>query len=80
MPDHNQTTRRMPKGIEAEISAVVQRVLEYDDRTSPEDWPEAMLITPDELTEELRQFACDLLMRIAQEQADHEQYQSTVSA
>lgn len=30
---------------------IVLRVAELPDRTSPEDWPEAMLVTADELTE-----------------------------
>jgi hypothetical protein len=33
----------------AAIDAIVQRVAELPDRTSPEDWPDAMLVTPDEL-------------------------------
>jgi hypothetical protein len=28
---------------------IARDVAEIDDRTSPEDWPEAMLVTPDEL-------------------------------
>jgi len=31
------------------IEAVIRRVAELPDRTSPEDWPEAMLVTADEL-------------------------------
>ena len=31
-------------------ASVLQVVLEMDDRTSPEDWPEALLVTGDELT------------------------------
>lgn len=42
-------------------AALIQRVCEYDDRTSPEDWPEALLITGDELEAELRQFVSELL-------------------
>lgn len=30
--------------------AVLQDVLDFDDRTSPEDWPEACLVTGEELT------------------------------
>lgn len=29
---------------------IVQRVCELPDRSSPEEWPEAMLVTPEELT------------------------------
>ncbi len=36
---------------------VVERVNEYDDRTSPEDFPEALLITSSELHRELMRFA-----------------------
>lgn len=35
----------------------VLRISEWDDRTSPEDWPEALLITPGELRCELIAFA-----------------------
>jgi hypothetical protein len=35
----------------------VQRVSEWDDRTSPQDWPEALLITGTELKAELLRFA-----------------------
>lgn len=31
------------------IDNVIREVAELPDRTSPEDWPEAMLVTPDEL-------------------------------
>jgi len=31
------------------INKVIQRVAELPDRTSPQDWPEAMLVTADEL-------------------------------
>jgi hypothetical protein len=34
---------------EARISAVIQQVAELPDRTSPDDWPDAMLVTADEL-------------------------------
>lgn len=33
------------------INAVIQEIAEMDDRSSPPDWPEAMLVTADELTE-----------------------------
>ena len=31
------------------IASAIQRVAELPDRTSPDDWPEAMLVTADEL-------------------------------
>jgi len=43
---------------------VVRRVAEYDDRTSPEDFPEALLITPSELHNELTRFADALSLRV----------------
>lgn len=33
------------------ISRIVSEIANMDDRDSPEDWPEAMLVTADELTE-----------------------------
>lgn len=36
-------------GKRAQIEGVIQRVAELPDRTSPDDWPEAMLVTADEL-------------------------------
>lgn len=39
---------------------VVSRVCEWDDRTSPEGFPEALLITPTELHRELMRFAEDI--------------------
>jgi hypothetical protein len=46
--------------LNAAIEEIVSRVSEWDDRTSPEDWPEALLITQDELRDELREFAAAL--------------------
>lgn len=43
------------------IEDYCRRVAEMPDRTSPDDWPEAMLITGDELAELLRDFAFDVL-------------------
>lgn len=43
--------------IEAEIASVVQSVNEWDDRTSPDDYPDHLLITSEELTDILRNFA-----------------------
>lgn len=43
--------------VEAEIARVVQSVNEWDDRTSPDDYPEHLLITSEELAEILRNFA-----------------------
>jgi hypothetical protein len=36
---------------EAMVSEIVREVAELPDRDSPEDWPEAMLVTAAELTE-----------------------------
>ncbi len=42
---------------EKQINRIIQRVAELPGRTSPDEWPEAMLVTADELerilTEEL---------------------------
>lgn len=43
--------------VDAEIASVVQSVNEWDDRTSPDDYPDHLLITSEELTEILRNFA-----------------------
>lgn len=43
--------------VEAEIERVVQSVNEWDDRTSPDDYPEHLLITSEELADILRNFA-----------------------
>jgi hypothetical protein len=43
---------------------VVRRVSEYNDRTSPDDFPEALLITPSELHNELTRFADDLSLPV----------------
>ena len=40
-----------------EIARVVQSVNEWDDRTSPDDYPNHLLITSDELSDILRNFA-----------------------
>ncbi|HEX5935892.1 MAG TPA: hypothetical protein VFY63_17160 [Pseudorhizobium sp.] len=45
---------------EAEIASVVQSVNEWDDRTSPDDYPDHLLITSEELAEILRNFAATL--------------------
>jgi hypothetical protein len=42
------------------IDEIVQSVSEWDDRTSPVYMPEALLITPDELTKLLHDFAGDI--------------------
>jgi hypothetical protein len=47
-------------GIEDEIASVVQSVNEWDDRTSPDEYPEHLLITSEELTLILRTFAATL--------------------
>lgn len=43
--------------LQGEIARVVQSVNEWDDRTSPDDYPEHLLITSEELTLILRNFA-----------------------
>jgi hypothetical protein len=43
--------------LEQEIARVVQSVNEWDGRTSPDDYPEHLLITSEELAEILRQFS-----------------------
>jgi hypothetical protein len=47
----------MREDVEAEIASVVQSVNEWDDRTSPDDYPDHLLITSEELTKILRNFA-----------------------
>lgn len=47
-------------GLEDEIDRVVQTVNEWDDRTSPDDYPEHLLVTSEELTVILRGFAASL--------------------
>ena len=51
----------LPNDLELDKLALryVQNVCEWDDRTSPEDWPEALLITGDELHQLLKEFAAD---------------------
>lgn len=46
--------------VENEITSIVQSVNEWDDRTSPDDYPEHLLITSEELTLILRDFATTL--------------------
>lgn len=46
--------------VEDEIARVVQSVNEWDDRTSPDDYPEHLLITSEELADLLRNFAATL--------------------
>ncbi len=53
----NPTTAQPKTALDAHIDGVVQRVCEWADRTSPEDFPDALLITPEELTSLLRDFA-----------------------
>ncbi|WLR92907.1 hypothetical protein [Shinella zoogloeoides] len=43
--------------LEQEIARVVQSVNEWDDRTSPDDYPEHLLITSEELADILRNLA-----------------------
>lgn len=46
--------------VENEIACIVQAVNEWDDRTSPDDYPDHLLITSEELTEILMNFAAAL--------------------
>lgn len=46
--------------IDDEIARVVQSVNEWDDRTSPDDYPEHLLITSEELADILRKFAASV--------------------
>lgn len=63
-----------PTRIAPEIDKIIQRVAELPDRTSPDDWPEAMLVTSDEL----RQILCDALAaeptRIAEVEQERVEY------
>lgn len=38
------------------IDEVIKRIAELPDRTSPEDWPEAMLVTAEELRSILEEY------------------------
>ena len=55
--EHPTTTVNLRGGLEAQIASVVQSVNEWDDRTSPDDYPDHLLITSEELSEILRNFA-----------------------
>ena len=61
MTDKNPSPQPSLRGnVEAEIARVVQSVNEWDDRTSPDDYPEHLLITSEELSDILRNFAVTL--------------------
>lgn len=47
-------TQPIAEPVEDVVEAIVRDVAELPDRNSPEDWPEAMLVTADELTGILR--------------------------
>lgn len=47
-------SRTYEQGIEDVAAQIVQDVAELPDRTSPDDWPDAMLVTADELAEIVR--------------------------
>jgi hypothetical protein len=49
------------RDVETLIAATVTRVAELPDRSSPDDRPDMMLVTAEELATELRAFAVDLL-------------------
>lgn len=53
------------------IELYATRAAGLPDRTSPEEWPEALLITGDELLGLLREFADDLLALKAKDMAPH---------
>ena len=38
-----------PAGVDDVVNEIIRDVAELPDRTSPEDWPDAMLVTADEL-------------------------------
>ena len=46
---HTRAQEAHERGREALIAAIIKRVAELSGRSSPEDWPEAMLVTADEL-------------------------------
>lgn len=49
-----KTEANMSKTVQENVKTadrIVQRVAELPDRTSPDDWPEAMLVTAEELWE-----------------------------
>ncbi len=54
------TPQTLLSGIEDEIARVVQSVNEWDDRTSPDEYPEHLLITSEELADILRNFAASI--------------------
>ena len=61
MTNHKNPSPEMHvSGIEDEIARVVQSVNEWDDRTSPDDYPEHLLITSEELADSLRNFAASI--------------------
>lgn len=49
-PENNRRTSGQA-GVEIDIDAIVLAVSELPDRTSPDDWPDAMLVTAEELRE-----------------------------
>lgn len=50
--------------VEGEITRVVQSVNDWDDRTSPDDYPDHLLITSEELTLILRNFAAAITSEV----------------
>lgn len=57
MTENQNTPPQTNVDVEGEIARVVQSVNEWDDRTSPDDYPDHLLITSEELSEILRNFA-----------------------
>lgn len=49
--------------IQSLVETFIRDVAELPDRSSPADWPEAMLATGEELDELLRTFAADVLTK-----------------
>ena len=45
--------------LQDKIELIIRDVAELPDRTSPEDWPEALIVTSDELEEILTQHLCE---------------------
>jgi hypothetical protein len=50
----------LPESIERKTKEILRRVLELDDRTSPPDYPEMLMLTADELISLLDEMAEDI--------------------
>lgn len=62
------------------ITRVVRRVAELPDRTSPDEWPEAMLVTADELQQIVSEEAADLLVRLIAQTEETEKWKARVES